>query len=95
MAEAAPQYAIRVEIEKVSRGNRGGPNSIKQKVGTGSNGATIVSATGSISVDQPTNNILELNDAQVAGLFGYIGLLDGGIDTSTIETAVASLVAAS
>ena len=92
MAEAAPQYAIRVEIEKVSRGNRGGPNSAKQVVG---GGATIVSATGSISIEQPINNILELNDAQVAGLLGYIGLLNEGIDTSAVETAISTLVAAS
>ncbi len=95
MSEAAASYAIRVTIEKISRGNRGGPNSAKQVVGTGANGATITSATGSISIEQPVNNCLEVNDAQVTGLLGYIGLLDGRIDTSAIETAVATLVAAS
>jgi len=90
-----PTQTIRVEIAKCSRGHKGGPNSAKQVVGTGSNGATITSATGSISIEQEINNTLELSDAQVVGLLGYIGLLDGGIDTGAIETAVAALVAAS
>jgi hypothetical protein len=92
MAEAAPQYAIRIEIEKVSRGNVGGPNSIKQSVG---NGITICTSTGAVNVEQCTNTVIEINDAQVTGLYGYIGLLKMGIDTSAIETAVATLVAAS
>jgi hypothetical protein len=91
MAEAAPQYAIRIEITKVSRGNQDGPNVIKQSVG---NGVTITSAANAVNVESPTNTIVELNDSQVTGLFGYIGLLKAGIDTSAIETEVATVVAA-
>lgn len=87
-----PVRTIRVEISNVSRGHKGGPNSAKQVVG---GGATITTATGSISVESPINNTLELSDAQVAGLLGYIGLLEAAIDTAAIETAVATLVAAS
>jgi hypothetical protein len=92
MAESAPLYNIRIEIEKNSRGVNGGPNEIKQSVG---NGITITSATGAVNVESPTNTVVEVNDSQVTGLFGYIGLLKSGIDTSAIETAVATLVAAS
>jgi len=92
MAEAAPQYAVRITTEKVSRGNSSGANAIKQSVG---NGITILSATSAVNVESETNTVVEINDSQVAGLFGYIGLLKEGIDTSAIETAVATLVAAS
>jgi len=92
MAESAPLYNLRIEIERYSRGNDGGPNEINQSVG---NGITITSATGAVSVESPTNTVVEINDSQVTGLFGYIGLLKAGIDTSAIETAVATLVAAS
>ena len=86
-----PTAAIRIEIEKISRGNMGGPNTIKQSVG---NGITITSM-GPINADQKTNTNVELSDAQLTGLCGYIGLLHSGIDTAAIETAVATLVAAS
>lgn len=76
----------------MSRGTKDGPNQIKQLVG---GGITITTATGAVSVESPTNTIIEINDAQVTGLFGYLGLLQAGIDTSAIETAVATLVAAS
>jgi len=87
-----PTHTILVDIANCSRGHKGGPNSAKQVVG---GGATITSATGSISVEQPISNTLELSDAQITGLLGYIGLLNEGIDTAAIETAVATLVAAS
>jgi len=87
-----PVRTIRVEIANVSRGHKGGPNGAKQVVG---GGVTITTATGSISVEQSINNSLEVSDAQVTGLLGYIGLLDAGIDTGAIETAIATLVAAS
>jgi hypothetical protein len=92
MAEAAPKYSVLIQITKESRGNLGGGNKIKQSVG---NGITILSATGAVNVEVPTNTHVEINDSQVTGLYGYIGLLAEGIDTSAIETAVATLVAAS
>jgi hypothetical protein len=91
MPEAAPQYAVRIMIEKVSRGNKGGPNAIRQSVG---NGITITD-TGAVNVENPSNTVVEINDAQVTGLWGYIGLLKEGIDTSAVETAIGTLVAAS
>lgn len=92
MAEAAPQYALRVGIKRVSTGNSSGPNTIKQVVG---GGATICSSTGALDVNSETETVVMINDSQVAGLFGYLGLLKESIDTSAIETAVATLVAAS
>ena len=92
MAEAAPQYSARITIEKVSRGNIESQNYPMQSVG---NGITIMSASGAVNLDSPTQANVEINDAQVTGLMGYIGLLNAGIDTSAIETAVATLVAAS
>jgi hypothetical protein len=94
MPEATQNFAARLEICKVDFGAVGGPNTIKQVTGTGSNGATIVSATGSLSIEQPINMVLKMNIAQLTGLFGYIGLINGGVDTSAIESAVASAVAA-
>ena len=87
-----PTHTIRVEIANCSRGHKGGPNAAQQVVG---GGATITSATGSISIEHEINNTLEVSDAQVTGLLGYIGLLNAGIDTAAIETAIATLVAAS
>lgn len=92
MAESAPLYNLRISIERHSRGTMGGLNSIKQSVG---NGVTIMTGTGAVNVESPSQTDLEINDAQVTGLYGYLGLLKAGIDTSAIETAVATLVAAS
>lgn len=92
MAESAPLYNLRIEIENQSRGTQGGSNSIKQSVG---NGITIMASSGAMNVDAPSVTVVELNNSQVAGLFGYIGLLHEGIDTSAIETEVATIVAAS
>jgi len=89
MAEAAANHAIRVRIEKIDGGSFGGPNSIKQIVGTGSNGAT-----GPNNIESPTNTDLKINDAQLVGLVGYIGLIKAGVDTSSLETSIASAVLA-
>jgi hypothetical protein len=92
MSEAAPQYSIRVTIEKISRGNMESTNYPLQSVG---NGITIMSASGAVNVESPMAANIEINDSQVTGLLGYIGLLNATIDTSAIETAIATLVAAS
>ena len=94
MSEAIAQYKIRIEIERVSTGSQGGPNSIKQQVGTGANGITIMTAVGALDVNSPSNTEIDLNDAQFTGLCGLIGLIRGGVDTSSIETDIATLVLA-
>ena len=93
MAEASPSYAARIEIQKVDIGAKGGPNAAKQSIG---NGVTVLTGSGlALHINSPINNVVRLNDAQVAGLLGYIGLLNEGIDTSAVETAISTLVAAS
>jgi len=92
MAEAAPTTAIRVEIEKTSRGSSDGPNAPMQVVG---GGAVILTGSQALNVECPINANIELNDQQVVGLLQYLGLLNAGIDTSAIETALTTLVAAS
>ena len=87
-----PIYNLRIDTQKLSRGTMGGSNSIKQSVG---NGITIMSSSGALNADAPTCTDIELSNAQLIGLYGYIGLLKEGIDTAAIETAVATLVAAS
>ena len=92
MAEAAPQYSVRITLEKISRGNIENLNAPLQSVG---NGVTILTSSGALNLNSPTQCNVEINDAQVTGLLGYLGLLNASIDTSAIETAVATLVAAS
>jgi len=92
MAEAAPQYSVRVTLEKVSRGNLENTNAPMQKTGAGT---TIMTSSGAVNLESPSQCNVEINDAQVAGLLGYLGLLNVGIDTSAVETAIATLVAAS
>ena len=92
MAESAPLYNITLTIEKYSRGMQENLNTPQQVVG---GGATILTSTGALNVESPIQANIEINDAQVTGLLGYIGLLNAGIDTSAIETAIATLVAAS
>jgi hypothetical protein len=92
MAEAAPSYNIMLTIEKHSRGMQENTNTPQQVVGSG---ITILTGVGALNVESPIQCNIEINDAQVTGLLGYLGLLNAGIDTSAIETAVAILVAAS
>lgn len=87
MAEAAPTYGVRVQLQLQSRGTQEGTNRVQQVVGGG--------ITIPLTLDSPLENVIEINQAQLAGLFGYIGLLDANIDTSAVETAIATLVAAS
>ncbi len=87
MSEAAPIGAVRVTVSKVDIGALEGGNRITQLVGGG--------VTFPLNFESPLENVLQLNNNQIAGLFGYIGLLNAGIDTTAIETAVATLVAAS
>lgn len=92
MSEAAAQYSVRISLRKVSRGNLENLNAPMQSV---ANGVTIMTSSGALNLDSPSDANVEINDSQVAGVLGYIGLLNAGIDTSAIETAVATLVAAS
>lgn len=92
MAESAPLYNIRIDMDRVSRGTVENQNAPMQSVG---NGITILTGSGALNVESPIRSNIEVNDAQVTGLLGYLGLLNAGIDTSAIETAIATLVAAS
>lgn len=87
MAEAAPNYAIQVDIKKVSTGNHGGSSQIRFVVG----GADFAPK----NVESPTVTTLAINDAQLLGLHGYIAMIKAGIDTAAVETAITTLVAAS
>jgi len=92
----AGQYQLRIRIEKMSQGDLTQSDAIKQSVG---NGATIMTASGGISAEGVSVTDIIITDAQVLGLFGYIGLLNAdinsnGISTASIETAVASVVGA-
>jgi hypothetical protein len=92
----AGQYQLRITIEKVSQGNVSNVNEILQSVGSG---ATITTSTGALSVESPTETNVIVTDAQVTGLFGYIGLLNAklssnAISTAAIETEIATIVAA-
>jgi hypothetical protein len=91
MAEDTAQYSIRISIDRESRGSLGGPNSIKQVVG---DGITILTGVGALDVNSPSQTNVELNDAQFTGLCGYIGLIKAGVDTSSLETSIATAVAA-
>ena len=82
-----PICCIRVEIAKCSRGNVENVGVVNQVVGGG--------VTNILTIEQPLTNNLELSASQVTGFLGYIGLLNAGIDTAAIETAIATLVAAS
>jgi hypothetical protein len=94
MAEGTIQYGLRIELKRVELGAKGGPNSIKQQAGTGANGATIMTAVNALDINSPSQTDVEINDAQFAGLCGYIGLIGAGVDTSGIETDIATDVAA-
>ena len=87
-----PSTAIRVEIEKTARGSSDGPNAPLQVTG---GGVVILTGSQALNMEAPINCNIELSDAQVTGLLQYLGLLNAGIDTAAIETALTTLVAAS
>jgi hypothetical protein len=94
MAEGTIQYGLRVTLERVEMGAKGGPNEVKQQAGTGANGLTIMSAVSALDINSPSNTVIQINDAQFIGLCGYLGLIKAGVDTSGIETDIATDVAA-
>jgi len=87
MAEANPLRWLRITVARVDMGSQEGTNRIQQVVGGGT--------TIPLNCESPLENVIALNDSQIAGLFGYIGLMDAGIDTTAIESAISTIVSAS
>jgi hypothetical protein len=86
------QYGVRVEMYKSSQGCQENTNAAMQSVG---NGITILTSVGALTIESPIVSDVIMTDAQLAGVLGYIGLLNAGINTAAIETAVATLVGSS
>lgn len=71
--------AYRVIIEPVDRGT------------LSSSSNTIINGTSPFSEGVPHRVVVKASSVQIQGIMGYLGEINAGLDTSTVETAITAV----